>query len=289
MLTESVKAKALELLAVYAGIDDWIETGNRRDIAKRKKVIESLSTQLQQPQPPIKKPVLRFAKPKHKPGDIIIFKATEYVDEWESAWHIKNIRPPFMFESTLISKSEYEDINGYNAHGKYMAILCVGSQKEAYSEYIPDVFHEYSEYVWYDYLSTQKPSVEQLSSCGFLPAIKWCLKDFNKEITDSVSWVYRFILPSELFKQNNYYEFARKEFLIAEVARFNQLFSCKTYSKDYYDGEVLTSMFYTAFEEKNRMELINLQVDNLLDPKMSNPVFLRPSEVDKALKRFFPR
>lgn len=285
MLSEEVKNKALELSEVYAGINDWIESGNKRDVIKRKRAIDALRNQLHRIQPPLKKPVIQLITPKHKPGDIIIFRATEFVDEWDSAWHIKDFRPPLMFESELVSESKYENISGYDAHGKYMAILCVGSRVESYSEYIPDVVNEYSEYVWYDYLSPQKPSVEQLRCCGFLPAIKWVLKDYRKGITDYISWVYRFLLTAEMFKQSSYCCFEKPINSVTEVERFNQLFASKTYSKDYYDGELLTTTFYMAFEEKNRMELLNLQVDDLLDRRIDNPRLLCAAQIDNAYNK----
>lgn len=290
MLTEYVKNKTVELLSGYAGIKEWEESGNVKDVIKRKKVLDSLKTQLEKPQPPVKKPKLSLVKPKHKPGDIIIFKATEYVDEWDSSWHIENFRPPFMFASKLISNSKSENINGYDAHGKYMAILCIDSQKESHSEYITGAFDEYSVYVWYNYLSEVKPSVEQLSFCGFLPMVDWILKDFNRGITDSISWIYQFTLMAESFKANSYIEFENKKCRNKnEVNRFHQLFANKKYSKDYFGGFDLCGMFNTAFEEKNRMDLLNLKIDDLLDPKVKNPDFLTPSEIDEAYKKYMNR
>ena len=192
-----------------------------------------------------------------------------------------------MFKSDIISKSNYENIKGYDAHGKYMAILCVGSEKEAHSEYISDTFDEYSAYVWYNYLSEVKPTVEQLNSCGFLPMVDWHLKDFNRTITDSISWIYRFILMTESFKDDSYIVFENKKSgNINEVDRFEQLFSYKDYSQDYYRDFDLYQMFSTAFEETNRMDLLSLKIDDLLDPEMKNPDFLLPSEIDEVYKNY---
>lgn len=283
MLNEFVKEKALNLLENCAGIQEWIELGNKADIRKRHNVMENLKKRLVSNQGTLKKPRLILAKPKHKIGDVIFFKATDYVDEFDSTWHITDIRPPFMFSDREINESSYENIDGIDAHGKYMAILCVGTRKEAHSEYTPDVFDEYSEYVCYDYLYTQKPTAEKLSSCGFLPMVKWNLKDFNKNITESISWIYSFTLPDEPFKSDCYIEDINKlHGLENEVNRFRNLFLSKKYSSDYGQGGTIISTYYTLFEEKTRMLLLDYSIDNLLDMATINPKLLSPSEVDQA-------
>ena len=140
MLNEFVKEKALNLLDNCAGIEDWIELGNKADIRKRRNVMEDLKSRLVSNQGALKKPRLILAKPKHKIGDVIFFKATNYVDEFDSTWHITDLRPPIMFSDRKINESLYENIDGIDAHNKYMAILCVGTKKEAHSVYTPDVF-----------------------------------------------------------------------------------------------------------------------------------------------------
>lgn len=282
MLNEFVKKKALELLDVYAGVDEWIENENKSDLNRRYKVLDKLKFQLQSQQPNLRKPKFSLAKAKHKPGDIIIFRATEFIDEYNSSWHICNIRPPFIFASDYISKSKYENINGYKAHGKYMAILCVGTQKKTYSEYISEAFDEYSLYVWYNYLSESKPSVEELTLCGFLPAIKWRMKDYSNRITESISWVYRFTLMTESFKSNAYIEIDEKKNNLNEVDRYEKLLSYKKYSDDYDSGYCLTTKFNEMFEEASRMKLLRLKIDDLLDPQTTNPELLQPFEIDQA-------
>ena len=175
MLTKHVKDKAMSLLDSYIGLEQWLETGNKADEIKRVKVLDKLKKQLQTEPRAFKKPKLSLASPKHKPGDVIIFQATDFVDEYDSKWHITDIRPAFIFASDNISKSKYENIDGYDAHGKYMAILCIGSIKAAHSEYVPEMFDEYSLYAWYNYLSESMPSINQLTTCGFLPFVKWFL------------------------------------------------------------------------------------------------------------------
>ena len=118
MLNEFVKEKTLSLLDNCAGIEEWIELGNKTDIRKRYKIMESLRNQLVSNQRDFKKPRLLLAKPKHNIGDVIIFKATNYVDEFDSSWHITDLRPPFMFSNSRIRRSPHENIDGINAHGK---------------------------------------------------------------------------------------------------------------------------------------------------------------------------
>lgn len=290
MLNEFVKEKTLSLLDNCAGIEEWIELGNKTDIRKRYKIMESLRNQLVSNQRDFKKPRLLLAKPKHNIGDVIIFKATNYVDEFDSSWHITDLRPPFMFSNSRIRRSPHENIDGINAHGKYMAVLCIGTKKEMHSVYTPEVFDEYSLYVWYDYLASQKPNAEKLSLCGFLPMVNWELKDFNKNITESIAWIYRFTLSNELFKSDCYIEdISKVAGLEVEVNRFIDLFSKKKYSSDYLQGDILISMYYTLFEEKTRMQLVNHAIDNLLDVNALNPKLLSPLEVDQAYKEYLNR
>lgn len=284
MLTECVREKAMELLNADAGIQEWAE--NKCDFAKRKKTLALLREQLQTPQPPMKKPKLHLAKPKHKPGDIVIFRATDYRDEWDSTWNIRNFRPPYIFQSAEIAASKWEDVEGYDAHGKYMAILCVGSEKRPYSMYLPDAFDEYSAYVWYHYLSDVRPSVEQLNSCGFLPMIDCKVKDYKPLETEYISWIYRFILTSESFKSDCYTEILEViRHNTGEADRFHQLLSYKSYSKDYVWEVGLCEAFFSAFEEVNRADLLGFPIDDLLHTEQSNPEFLPLDKIDEIRKR----
>lgn len=287
MLTEFIKNKTLELLNIYAGLEEWIDTGNPKDIYKRKSVLNTLKAQLLSPQPPYKKPKMNIVHPKHKPGDIIIFQAPCYKElKNSSIWRIESFTVPLMFESPKFSESNFKDIKGYDAQGKYMAILCVGSVKERHSQYVDNIFDERSVYVWYDYLSVEKPTQDMLRSCGFLPLINWQLKDFNKNITKSLSWTYTFTLTCESFRVNREISEIFKLKDTNEVERYRTLFSQKKYSLDYCGGFCLFSMFSSAFKEKNRAELINEQIDNLLYSNIVNPTLLSPAEVDEAFQKY---
>lgn len=203
MLNTYVKEKTLNLLEKYTGLDEW----EGADISKRKKILDQLKEQLLKPQPAIKKPRKKVLKPKHVPGDIIVFQAVagneaEIYNETEiyTEWKITSLPLPLFFKSSKYRNSPCENIEGYDARGQWMAVLCIGTVKEKYSEYIDDVFNEISLYVWYDYLSYEKPSISDLCTCGFLPYVhdKW--KDFNKGITEYVEWRYEFTAIYEKFK-----------------------------------------------------------------------------------------
>ncbi len=283
MLTPTVQNKALELLESYAGIDEWIEAGEKGNVEKRRKVLEKLKEQLLMPQNPLKKPRLSIAKPKHKPGDIIVFQAAESEKLY---WKKKAFSVPLVFRSKKISGSKYEDINGYDGRGKYMAILCIGKAEWRHSRYIPDIYDEYSMYAWYDYMSEKEPTVEELGQSGFLPMVNKQWKDFNRRITDYVEWTYSFTIELEKFKESDDISKIVKLYSLSEVERFKRLFSQKNYSSyalGYFD---LPHTFSAAFTEKNRMELLGENIDNLLDSNVTNPEFLSPSEIDKAHEAF---
>ena len=287
ILNESVKAKALSLLKNYAGIEEWEEIGNKSDVRKRKAFLDRLAEQLEREQCAPKKPKLCLEKPKHKAGDIIVFKASDYSDDGESPWHLTSFGAPYMFFDEKLRNSPCDDVNGIDCRGKYMAFLCVGSIKEKHSEYIPDLSDEHSLYVWYDYSEEREPTVNELSFCGFLPLVELTLKDFSLNITESVSWLYTFTLPLESFKTDIYIDSIKKiSGVVEESDRFRELFSLKDYSSDYWLGDTLSGMFSTMFEEKSRMNLNGSSIDDLLDPNCENSQLLLPAEVDKAYKEF---
>ena len=281
MLNEYVKEKALSLLEVYAGIDDWIESGDKRDVLKRRQVLDKLKNQLQTQQPPLKKPKLTLAKPRHKIGDIIVFRAK---CSGETYWKKTAFTVPYFFKSPKISNSKYEDICGYDARGKYMAILCVGETQEVHSAYLPNLYDNYSVYVWYDYLSYDEPSVSDLEHCGFLPMVTFVKDGLNRSIIIKAEWGYKLMLYCEKFRKDKNISEFKKYTALTEVERFNFLFSQKNYSDHIFSDFDLAHMFSTAFEEKNRMELLGESIDNLLDTKVHNPEFLPYPEIDKAYK-----
>lgn len=291
MLTDDIRNKTLELLEDYAGIDEWIEDGNLKDAEKRKKILAALKTQLNLPQPQYKKPKISLVRPKHKPGDIIIFKPSTkpLTDCWPSVWEIDNLCWPHAYDSQIFLETPYENIPCCDARGKHLAILCIGSVKEQHSQYLDNVFDEYSLYVWYDYLSDKKPTVHELKSCGFLPSILIEWKDFNKRITESVNWIYTFTLCSENFRIGESISEFSKIQDTTEAERFFDLFSQKKYSSNYRGAFELFSVYSTVFEEKIRASLANDQIDNLLNINVTNPKLASPSKMDQQRKEFLKK
>lgn len=286
MLNEFVKEKTLSLLETYAGIDEWNNNGNKNDVVKRGKVLDSLKNRLLSQQPELKRPKLSLSKPKHIVGEIVVFRAAT---SDEPIWKKESFSVPFVFKSSKISNSEFEDICGYNAQGKYMAILCVGTDKELHSEYIPNVYDEYSIYVWYDYLSDVAPTVKDLERCGFLPFVELEWENFNRNIVSNAEWMYKFVLYAEKFKIGNELLELNKYQSLEEVARFNFLFSFKNYSGNIWGGFSLSEMFNVAFEEKNRMSILDMSIDNLIDSKATNPAILSSNELKRAYKKYIKR
>ncbi len=289
LLSDDIRGKALELLEKYAGMEEWEDEGNKSNIRKRIAVLDKLKHQLQSEQPPLKLPKIHIFKPKHKAGDIVIFKTcTNENDEYNNLWKIENLKPPFMYLDKKISESEYDNIKGTDRHDCYMAVLCVGTVKEPYSEYISDIFNEHSIYVWYDYCSETLPEISDLQKCGFLPYILIDYEDYNTSKYASLEWCYKFTLILETFKNNDnsICTCFKKEVCLSETERFNTLFSIKNYSKDYGSPLDLISAYELLWEESERAKISGIPIDNLLDANKKNPDFKTPRETTEAHKKW---
>ncbi len=289
LLANDVRDKALELLEARAGMDEWEEDGSKNDIRKRNAVLDKLYAQLQTPPPLAKPPKIHLSKPKHKAGDIIMFQTcTAEDDEYDTLWKIKQLTPPFVYLEKQISESAYEDIDGTDRHGCYMAILCVGTVKEQYSSCIPDKFNEHSVYVWYDYCSKAQPTVADLQNCGFLPHITVDYEDFNASKYSSLEWTYKFTIQLESFKtkEKSDCKYFRKEACPSEAERFNTLLSAKKYSDDYVSPFELFHAYDSAWEESERAKISGIPIDNLLDVNLQNPKLKTPIEATKARKKW---
>lgn len=278
MLNQNIKEKTLLLLEDYAGLDEW----SGPDVSKRKKILDQLRHQLLQVQPDIKKPRTHISKPKHLPGDIVVFRASKC----EEHWKIDSLCPPLFFEAPKFYNSQYESIEKYDASGQWMALLCIGTVKEKHSEYIDDIFDEHSLYVWYDFSSYDRPSFCDLCKCGFLPYTNWKWKDFNKNITECVEWGYEFTIVCEKFKKSPEIDelFVLKE--ISEVNRYELLSSQKKYSSDYWGGFTLCDIFSEMFSEKIRAISIGEVYDNLLNSDIRAPKLLPPEQIDYNFRKF---
>ncbi len=285
MLTEQVKKKALELLKEYAGLDEWIEAGNEKNTKKRKANLDALKEQLQKEQMPYKRPRVTLARPKHNPGDIVVFQYTDIREKW---WGRPDFYAPFYFASPVIAKSPLvDDIKKndmYDFHGKWMAALCVGTKKYLHNERIlPGFYDEYSVYAWYDYLSDAQPDLETLQKTGFLPFLH-CESDDTGMEYDNVEWSYTFILCCATFKPDRLIVKLEKNSCLSEKERFDSLFSLKKYSTEPCELLELWHMAGKAYTEKNRMELLGIKIDNLLDASMENPAIAPIEEINKRFE-----
>ena len=288
ILSETVRSKAIELLTIHAGIENWTESASKRDLEKRIRVLDTLLEKLKSPQPAVKISKKRLAKPKHKPGDIIIFQSCGLDEDPEhNVWNIDKCTLPLFFCDPVIAGAPDVLSPPFDAHGKYMALLCVGSEKVEHSAYVQGFEDEYSIYAFYNYAADEKPTLEALRHCGFLPAFLRYLKDFNKGITEFMGWTYTMnfygiafsprcdaIAQLEVLKGTN------------EEQRFHQLFSQKNYLSQTTMVFSLHEAFSSFFDEKARLETLGMQIDDLLDADSRNPELVSIEEADIALKEW---
>ena len=285
ILNEEIKEKTISLLKNHTGIEDWEEDGDSADVRKRIAVMDKLREQFEKPQPEVKLPPAKLAKPRHKPGDVIIFRScSSEEDEEMCAWRIEGFMPPYIFKNPVISENS-ENIPVVDIHNHYMAMLCVGTRKEQYSKYLPGIYNENSVYVHYDYLSEYKPTVETLKKCGFLPAIYCEYENINKKTIDFIGWTYYFTIDDS-FRMSSSSD-VREVMKIKckeEVDRFTSLYAKKNYLHNANPSYGIESASVGFWEERFRMKSLGLEIDNLLDDDKFNQEFLNPTEIDEARK-----
>ena len=265
VLSEKNKSLVIGMLQNNAGMNGWLEDGTLEDIKKRKFVLEKLKTKLMSEQPPKKDFSPKFKKPKHLPGTIIVFKTKETVAATnENPWIIQSLSKPKWFDDRYL-KLPRKLSCAYDAQGKYLAILCVGVEKEPYSKYLPDLFHEHSVYSFYDYCGKTSPTIDKLKTCGFLPNIIISYSDFNKDIIDGLDWTYSFITTDKFSSRHPAIEHFTQLRSIDELERFHLLRSQKNYA-DYSIGcFTLQDAFEAFYEEKLRFLEVGITIDTLLD------------------------
>ena len=283
ILIEEVKKTTINLLKSYTGINEWKETSNAADVKKRMAAMDKLLTQLNEPQPKIKIPKPNLKKPKHKTGEIIIFKTCSSYEDIDGFYWKIEYGPcnPCVFKEDYVSKQNSQLIPHVSVHDKYMAMLCVGTQKIKHSQYLLDIYDEVSVYVLYDFLSDSKPSLHDLEKCGFLPTIDHKYDLINGGIiTKHIEWVYKFIFPDDSFipKRQNGIVAMEKSQTKTELERFELLYKRKNYSQNVYDS-MLTAIS-DIFGIKNFFERIGIKIDNLMCENCSNPKFADFSEID---------
>ncbi len=270
ILSDEIRLKAIELLSAHTGIEDWKESASLADVRKRLGVMEQLKNRLDTPMPEPKLPKGRLEKPKHKPGDVIVFKIFDGID---NTWNFDRFTTPIGYQSHYIRGSSEISPNPISVRGKYLAILCVGSERKLHSEYIPDLYDENSTYVIYDYCGEEKPSLEDLKKCGFLPMVN---KFWHGDDRLDFVWAYKFTTSSSFRLKSTHGVVSFEKMKCKEESeRFNDLLSQKPYSDCSVWCLDLFHMFAEFFCEKARLSNLNVEMDNLLDVNLYNPELLK--------------
>lgn len=279
ILTDEIKNKAISLLEAHTGIDEW----EGSDIKKRLAVMEKLLCQLKSPQPQVKIPKPKLAKPKHKVGDIIIARTgTKENDPENWIWNIDECIYPFIYSKEITDKIHQSLNPPFDAHDKYIAILCVETEKIQHSQYVDGFYDEYSVYAFYDYLNDQKPTIETLKTCGFLPS--YLQYTDEKGFIEQNGWQYKFNLLTQNFHSpQNELQSLEKQFCPCEADRFFKLFERKNYLPDVAGDFQLFDAFSQFFEVKAQLERSNIKYDNLLEPKIINPDLRTPKEINDII------
>ena len=291
ILSDEIRSKTLELLRENAGVVEWQESGDAANARKRELILLRLKSQLESPMPLPRVPKGGLAKPKHKVGDVIVFRTCSRIADAENyLWNRSYVGEHYVFRNSIISCGDAFLDPPFEAHDKYMAILCVGVEKTLHSQYLPELYDEHSVYAYYDYLLEDKPTLQTLRECGFLPSLICSLKDFNKNIHDHLGWTYQFSIRGNLFKDRSIVCDIEKVRCPKEVSRFFELLANKNYlseiDADYYD---LNEVFSAFWSSKVRMERLGMTVDNLLNANAVNPDLLTPIEADLAYQEWLKR
>ncbi len=274
MLTDEIRDKTLKLLENYTGLSEWEADASKAKVKKRKDVLDKLKEQLLSPQPPLKKTKANLMKPKHKPGDIIIFRLSEKKCEYNPGIKYR-IKEPWLYQSDHIRNDTPTILpDPFDGTCKYYAILCVGTYKKLYSQYIPNIYDEYSVYAFYDYCSIERPTLRILTECGFLPQF---INDYdsNTRCYINTGWTYVFYTMSKFnYKDEKNIDHFDQLFDLQETARF-----CKAVDeKQYFNKPTwelgLTHAFSDFHDEKLRSIICGFEIDTLLN-STQNPKLLK--------------
>lgn len=281
VLLEKNKFIVLSMLHNQCGMHRWIEAGNQKDIRNRRVALDKLNAKLMSPQPPVKIPRPKIDKAKHRPGTVIVFKTKEtHEDIDELPWTIRRLSPPKWFENTCLRLPTFLT-TPYDAQGKYLALLCVGTEREPYSKYFPDLYHEHSVYSFYDYCGKKPPLINSLSKCGFLPNISISFSDFNNGIVDHLDWTYVFTTIDRFCPNHPLIAQFEQLTSLDELERFHRLISKKDYSNQSIGCFTLQDAFEAFYDEKLRFLEVGMTIDNLLDPCKENPKLISPAQYNK--------
>ena len=181
ILTERAKKKALELLERGAGLELWIEEGNKSDIKKRKEVLEKLKEKLNSPQPPKKKIRDSGIHYAIKKGDIIAVRPNEkFTIEFDYKEKQEWINVPY-FTAEYLEKEMYERFSeedkdeeekriryeityaeGYKPiinKESYMFFLCIEKERIPSGRLVKEVYDEKLTFVQYAYYGSELTNV----------------------------------------------------------------------------------------------------------------------------------
>lgn len=288
ILTAEIRDNVISLLENHTGIEEWRESGSPSDVKKRIAVMEKLLSQLKSPQPEMKLPKPKIAKPKHKPGDIIIVRTCKSEADPENwIWNIENCQYPFIYPSEISNQVCEVLTPPYDAHDRYIAILCIGTEKTPYLQCADRTFYDiHSVYAFYDYIGEEKPTLDTLKKCGFLPKYLQYADETGSGISTS-GWCYQFLLLACSFRlgKTGTEQSIEKLSCIKEADRFHRLFNAKSYLSDISQNIGLYDAFAYFFEEKARLSKANIKYDNLLDITAFNPPLRPKDEISNIIRR----
>ena len=286
VLTEENKTKVLRMLENNYGMALWHEAGDKQNIKKRTKALQELYTKLSSPQPPMKIPRVTLKKPKHRVGDVILLQPTRAgLSSEDHIWIVDDAGVPGEY---FANKGNFPRIIAspvLDANNKFLAILCVGTEKEPYSPYLPDLYEEHSVYAFYDYCQEEKPTLETLKQCGFLPTVDVDYSDFNYGITSEIYWTYTFVTIDPFRPSQSDIASIEKLHSLQEANRFHSLMSQKNYCNTSIGCYTLWQAFETFNWEKMQFLSVGIQVDTLLEQNTYNPELLSPQSYNKLKKR----
>ncbi len=283
ILTDEIRNKTISLLEARAGIEEWQESETAADVKKRLAVMDKLLQQLKSPQPKVKIPKAKIAKPKHKPGDIIIFRTCDKNYEYaDSVWNIDECGFTHFYTDEIANKLPKNISPPYEAYEKYMAILCVDTVRDPHSQYVPEIMEEHSIYAYYDYINTIKPTLDDLKKCGFLPLnLRY---GAEADAVGKNTWTYTFNMFAQNFsKKSDSETIIEKIYCVDESNRFQTLFSKTHYDNEYTLLPNLCDVFSEIYNEKVRLDMIGIQLDNLLDNNKANPALRTPKEIEQIV------
>ena len=279
ILSTEICQHTIQLLRTYTGIDEWKESGHSSDVKKRMTVLDKLRHQLETPMPSIKIPKKKLLTPLHKPGTIIIFRSFGEKSEY-NRWVIKRIRGPWLYESDHIRNDSPTILpKPFNGDNKYYAVLCVGTTKILHSQFIPNIYDEYSVYAFYDYCENQIPTLPILTKCGFLPMFTSDY-DSSTQYYINTGWTYQFYTNSKFnYKYEHQIDYFNKIFDLSEPTRFYKAIEEKQNLNIPVWKLDLIRAFDDFFDEKIRASICGFQIDTLLNSTRN------PNLLDKVARK----